>query len=230
MIITRASFIQELSEVDRKLLRMGGTVRGMIVDAVNAFLNGEMHLVDAVFRQDDVVDDLEDDVELTCMRLLALQQPMARDLRRVNSASRVASELERMADHAVEIGRYARKIHQECFPPRPLVDVANMAYVTEQMLDDSLTAFVHHDIDLIERICKDDDIVDAEYKNNRDQLIEVATRDSSLVGAATYTLLIIGSIERIADHCTNIAERVGYLETGSLRRLTRQRNPEREDK
>ena len=229
MISTRASFINELSEVDQKLLRMGGMVRGMIVDAVDSFVNGELALVETVFSNDDYVDSIDDDIESTGLRLLALQQPMARDLRRVSSALKVSSELERIGDHAVEIARYARKIHRECFPPRPLIDLAAMATATEKMLDDSLSAFVHGDIELIDRICRDDDVVDAEYKSLREQLIQIGTRDSAMVAAASYTLIAIGSIERVADHATNIAERVAYIETGSLRRLARRRKPEPEE-
>jgi phosphate transport system protein len=221
MISTRASFIHELSEIDQKLLRMGGTVRGMVADAVASFLNGELQRVESVFSHDDIVDDLEADVEVTCLRLLALQQPMARDLRRVSSAIKVGSELERMGDHAVDIVKNARKIHMECFPLRPLIDLERMSTVAEQMLDDSLTAFIHHDIELVETVCVDDDIVDAEYKKARRQLIDIATDDPGQVAAATYTLLVAGSIERIADHATNIAERVAYLETGQLQRITR---------
>lgn len=226
MISTRASFIQELSEVDRKLLKMGGTVRGMIVDSVSAFLGGELALVEGVFRSDDQVDTYEDEVEATCLRLLALQQPMARDLRRVASAIKVASELERMGDHCVDIAKYARKVHMECFPARPLIDVSRMSAVAEQMLDDSLSAFIHHDVDLIAQVCEDDNIVDAEYKVNRKELIEAGSRDCSLVGTVAFTLLVVGSLERIADHATNIAERVAYLETGSLQRLTRIHRPQ----
>jgi phosphate transport system protein len=204
---------------------MGGTVRGMMVDSVSAFLGGDLSLIDSIFRSDDVVDALEDEIEMTCLRLLALQQPMARDLRRVASAIKVSAELERMGDHCVDIAKCARKIHMECFPTRPLIDVSRMSAVAEQMLDDSLSAFIHHDIDLIVQVCEDDNIVDAEYKANRVDLIEIATRDSSLVASAAYTLLVIGSLERIADHATNIAERVAYLETGTLQRLTRAHRP-----
>ncbi|HEY3328764.1 MAG TPA: phosphate signaling complex protein PhoU [Capsulimonadaceae bacterium] len=221
MISTRASFIQELSEVDRKLLRMGGIVRGMIADAVASFLNGELNRVETVFGNDDLVDSLEAEVESTCLQLLALQQPMARDLRRVSSAIKVASELERMGDHAVLIVKYARKLHMECFPLRPLIDLERMSAVAEQMLDDSLSAFIHHDIELVKSVCVDDDIVDAEYKDARRQLIELASQDSSNAAAATYTILVAGSIERIADHATNIAERVAYLETGVFQRLSK---------
>ena len=221
MISTRASFIQELAEVDQKLLRMGGNVRGMLADSVATFLNGELHRVDSVLQYDDIVDDLEDQIERTCLRLLALQQPMARDLRRVSSAIKVASELERMGDHTVDIVKYARKIHTECFPVRPLIDLDRIAKVAEQMLDDSLTAFIHHDIELVDQVCDMDDIVDDEYKRVRDHLIELGSRDPSQVAAATYTLLVSGSLERIADHATNIAERVAYLETGNLQRVSR---------
>jgi phosphate transport system protein len=217
--------MQELTEVDRKLLRMGSTVRGMMLDAVSAFLGGDLSLVEGVFASDDIVDAFEDEIEMTCLRLLALQQPMARDLRRVASAIKVSSELERMGDHCVDIAKYARKVHMECFPTRPLIDVSRMAAVAQQMLDDGLSAFIHHDIEIVDQVCKDDNIVDAEYKTSRADLIEIGRRDPALVAAAAYSLLVIGALERIADHATNIAERVVYLETGTLQRLSRTHRP-----
>ena len=96
---------------------------------------------------------------------------MARDLRRIISAIKVASELERVGDHAVDIAKCARKLHGECFPSRQLIDLVPMASAAERMLDESLRAFVHHDMDMVQRLCAEDDLVDASYKEARTQLI-----------------------------------------------------------
>jgi phosphate transport system protein len=90
------------------------------------------------------------------------------------------------------------------------------------MIDDCLTAFMQHDLGIVQRICEDDDLVDDAYKVLREEVLHVAQKDPSLIPAASFTLLILTSIERIADYATNIAERIAYMETGQMRRLARE--------
>lgn len=222
MVNTRIHFAQELAEVDESLLRMGAVVRSMVADAVDAILESDMLPVQKVLDDDDLVDAIEDQIEANCLRLLALQQPMARDLRRIVSAIKVATELERVGDCAVEIAKCARKIHRECFIWRPLVDLAPMSSAAERMLDESLCAFVRRDIDAVKRICEEDDFVDAAYKRLRSELIRLSEADTSSVPAATYMLLVIAALERIADHASDIAERVAFLETGEIHKFSRE--------
>jgi phosphate transport system protein len=219
MIATRLHFIQELASVDEGLMRMGSTVGSMIASATSAFLESDVSRVPKVLADDNVVDMLEEEIETTCLRLLATQQPMARDLRRISSAIKVASELERIGDHAVEIAKNSRKLMHRCFCPRPLVDIEPMHKAVQSMLSDSLAAFVNHDVELVRDVCKHDDIVDDMFRVSRDDLFQLAQEDGSLVAAASYTLLVLVSLERIADHSTNIAERVNYIETGDLSRI-----------
>jgi phosphate transport system protein len=219
---TRLLFHEELSSLDEALVRMGTLAIANVRLASDAYNEGSVVTADQVLDADDEIDDLEVDIELTCLRLMALQQPMARDLRRISSAIKVSYELERVGDHAVDIAKNTRKLVQKCFCTRPLVDIGLMAESTKNMLDDSLTAFLNRDIDLVRQVCKNDDIVDDEYKILRDEVMSVAKDDPSLIQAASYTMLIVSSLERIADHATNIAERVAFLETGELRRLARE--------
>ena len=97
-----------------------------------------------------------------------------------------------------------------------------MADAAIHMLDDSLTAFLQRDVELVKLVCEHDDIVDDEFKVLREQTLQLAKQDPTLISAASYTLLILTSVERIADHTTNIAERVAYMETGQMRRLARE--------
>src|SRR5450432_1203453 len=183
MIATRLNFTQELTAVDESLLRMASMVGGMIASAVASFLDADVSRVPKVLTDDNAVDNLDEDIESTCLRLLATQQPMARDLRRISSAIKVAMELERVGDHAVEIAKNSRKLIQRCFHPRPLVDVEPMHRAVQSMLSDSLAAFVNHDIELVREVCKHDDIVDDMFRSSREELFEMAQIDASLVAA-----------------------------------------------
>jgi phosphate transport system protein len=219
---TRLLFHEELTEIDETIVRMGNFARANVRLAVDAYNEGSVVTADRVLDADDKIDDLEVEIESNCLRLLALQQPMARDLRRISSAIKVSYELERVGDHAVQIAKNTRKLVQQCFCTRPLVDIGVMAVTAARMLDDSLTAFLNGDIELVNRVCENDDLVDDEYKLLRDEVLMAAGEDRLLIAGASYTLLIITSLERIADHATNIAERVAFLETGELRRIARE--------
>jgi phosphate transport system protein len=100
-----------------------------------------------------------------------------------------------------------------------LIDIEQMHNCVQKMLNDSLTAFVQHDTALAREVCVNDDIVDDYFRNSRDDLFHLAQDEGSFVAAASHTLLILVSLERIADHCTNVAERVNYIETGDLSRI-----------
>jgi phosphate transport system protein len=219
MIATRQHFIQELTVIDDSLMRMGDMVGSMLQRAVTAYLDGDVSGVARVLSDDDSVDLLEEEIETTSLRLLATQQPMARDLRRISSAIKVASELERVGDHAVEVAKNSRKLIHRCFHPRPLVDIEPMHCAVQKMLTDSLAAFVNHDVRLVREVCMRDDIVDEMFRLTREELFHIAQDEASLVATASYTLLVLVSLERIADHATNIAERVNYIETGDLARI-----------
>jgi phosphate transport system protein len=219
MITTRLHFTQELAAVDESLMRMGSTVAAMLANATSAFLDSDISRVTKVLGDDDIVDNLDEEIESTCLRLLATQQPMARDLRRISSAIKVATEIERVGDHCVEIAKNSRKLIHRCFCPRPLIDIEPMHKAVQSMLSDSLAAFVNHDIALVRDVCSHDDAVDGMFRTSRDDLFQMAQEDGALVAAASYTLLVLVSLERIADHATNIAERVNYIETGDLTRI-----------
>jgi phosphate transport system protein len=219
---TRLLFHEELTSLDESLVHMGTLARSNVRLAFDAFCDGSVEAADQVLDADDEIDDLEVTIESTCIRLLALQQPMARDLRRVSSAIKVSNEFERIGDHAVIIAKNTRKLVRQCFSTRPLVDIADMANASIRMIDDCLTAFVQRDLSIVQRICSEDDLVDDAYKTLREEVLRVAQKEPGLVSAASYTLLILSSVERIADYATNIAERIAYMETGQMRRIARE--------
>jgi phosphate transport system protein len=199
---------------------MGSQVDQMVAQAMDALTQQDLPLAEAVMRADDSVDDLDIQIESQCMRLIALQQPMARDLRLIGTALKVITDLERIGDHAVDIAKVARKLARDSFY-KPLVDLPRMSTMVRAMLHDALAAFVTHDLNLVERVVVADDEVDHLFHQIRAELHAAMERNSNLVVQASYLLFVAHYLERIADHTVNIAERVYYVETSSLAQLAK---------
>ncbi|MBV9849029.1 MAG: phosphate signaling complex protein PhoU [Armatimonadetes bacterium] len=214
---TRHEFHEELAALDRQLLEMGTAAERMVGSAVSALRGGDVPLAESVLDQDDAVDEMNRDIEARCMRLLALQQPMARDLRLIGTALKVITDVERIGDHAVDIAKIARRFTQQLHGSRPLVDVGPLAEMAQSLLRRSLEALVQRDADLAARVVAEDDQIDETFQSLRDALFSFA---GSSTAPAAYTLLAMVYLERIADHAVNIAERVSYVETGHLGPLT----------
>ena len=202
---------------------MGTLTADMLDQAVEAIHQSDVSLAEAVLVKDDTVDEMDRRIEAQCIRLLALQQPMARDLRQVESALKVTTDLERIGDHAVDIAKIARKLTQEFYLKAPLVDIGPLAGMARAMVHDSLQSLVRHDLALAVQVCDDDDQVDAAFKELREELLTLTQQEPSRIFPASYLLLAVVYLERIADHATNIAERVYYIETGDRKPLGRRR-------
>ena len=217
----RQSFHDELAALEQELLHMGTLTTTMLAQAVESVQTGDMGLAQTVLVQDDAVDELDRKLEAQCIRLLALQQPLARDLRLIESALKVITDLERIGDHAVDIAKISRKLTQEFYQKAPLVDIGPLAGIAETMVSESLESLVRHDSTLASKVCDDDDVADDTFKVLREELLTMTAEQPSYVFPASYLLLAVVYLERIADHATNIAERVYYIETGDRKPLGR---------
>jgi phosphate transport system protein len=221
MLNVRQSFHDQLAALEQELLQMGTLTGDMLGQAVEAIHQNDVALAEAVLAKDDAVDDMDRKIEAQCIRLLALQQPLARDLRQVESALKVTTDLERIGDHAVDIAKIARKLTQEFYLKAPLVDIGPLANMAQTMVYQSLQSLVQHDLTLAAQVCDDDDQADAAFKHLREELLTLTQQDPSRIFPASYLLLVVVYLERIADHATNIAERVYYIETGDRKPLGR---------
>lgn len=217
----RHSYHEELDLLERQLLQMGRLARRQVDRAIESLQRGDVGLAEDVIQQDDAVDALDAEIEVSALRLIALQQPVARDLRLLGSALKVTTDLERVGDHAVDIAKISRKLAHMLPAPRPPVDVGPLAQMALDLVERSLEALVRYDVALAQQIVMDDDRVDAVFKELRDRLLGMQT-EAANQAAVSYMLLVVVSLERIADHATNIAERVNYVETGYLEPLARQ--------
>ena len=220
MAITRTQFAGELETLRDQLLEMGSDADNMVEMAIRALIEQNLEMAETVIARDDVMDRLDLEIEKECMRMIALQQPMARDLRLIGTALKVITDLERIGDHAVDIAKVARKLVRDTFY-KPLVDLPRMADAVRQMLNDALSAFVNHDLDLVEKVIAADDEVDTLFHRLREELHIVMQRDPEMVIQGSYLLFVAHYLERIADHTVNIAERVHYVETGNLVQLAK---------
>ncbi len=211
--MTRNSFDSKLEQLHQDLMNMGAAVEKQIIDTIDALKNQDEKLADSVIKSDDIIDKYEEDIENKCIRLMATEQPIAIDLRRIFMSSKVITDLERMSDHAVDIAKIAKKLKGKEYI-KELVDIPKMAEIVEKMLKEALKAYVERDVIKAREVCIMDDEVDGLYKNIFKELLDIMREDSNTVEQAGQFLFVCKYLERMADHTTNICEWTLYLETG----------------
>jgi phosphate transport system protein len=214
----RKAFSDELTELRDLVLQMGTFVEDMLRRAMQALVNQDVNLAEEVRRSDDVADSFDLQIEACCVRLIALQQPVARDLRTVIAAVRMSADLERIGDYAKDIAKVTRRLADTPYF-KPLEDIPRMARQAEEMIRLAIRCFVDRDLELARRVAQMDEAVDALWSQLRDELMAAMSRDPSLVFQATHLLLVARYLERIGDHTVNVVERVVYQETGKLGHL-----------
>ena len=206
-------FHDELSELKSKLLTMSADAQEALGTALDAVLKREGALAAEVIAGDGVIDALELEIEETVVDLLATQQPMARDLRLLLAAMKIANDLERVGDHAVNIAQSAeRLLATHLVAPEP--ELVEMARQARSMLSGALDAFVRGDAQLGREICRRDDSVDALHHSVFRILLTHMMEDPHIIGAAMELFLVSRNLERVADLATNIAEDVVFLVEG----------------
>jgi phosphate transport system protein len=203
-------FHQELETLKEQLLRMGGRAEAIVNKAVEALKRRDVELAHAVFEDDRFLDQMEIDIEERCVSLLALQQPMAGDLRFITAALKISNDLERVGDHAVNIAEGA--VALAGMPQlKPLVDIPRMADLALAMLREALDAFVHRDSATARRICLRDDDVDDLNRQLFRELVSYMIEDPSTVSRALELIRVAHNLERVADMATNVAEEVVFI-------------------
>ena len=210
---THRHFHDELSQVKVRLLTMSGEAETALRLAVEALLERNAEKAQQVIAGDKVIDGMEVEIEATCIDLLALQQPMARDLRMLVAAIKIANDLERVGDHAVNLAQSAERLERSR-PIAPEPEIIEMARLAREMLSDALEAFVRGDAAAGREICLRDDKVDALNRSVFRILLTHMMEDPHVIGAAMELFLVSRNLERVADLATNIAEDVVFLVEG----------------
>ena len=206
-------FHDELSHLKVRLLTMSGEAEAALGLAVEALLSRDASKAADVIANDRAIDAMEIEIEEQCVNLLALQQPMARDLRMVTSALKIANDLERVGDHAVNIAQSTQRLLQ-ARPIAPEPELIEMARLAREMLSDALEAFIRGDAAGGREVCARDDKVDALHDSVFRILLTHMMEDPHTIGVGMDLFLVSRNLERVADLATNIGEDVVFLVEG----------------
>jgi phosphate transport system protein len=206
-------FDEELKDLKSKLLQMAALAEESIAKSVKALVERDRGLAQEVIASDEAINFLEIDVDDLCLKLLALRQPIATDLRFITSALKINSDLERIGDLSVNIAERALELMDEPLL-KPLIDIPRMAQLAQKMVKDSLDAFVNRDPELARDVCRRDDEVDQLNHQIFRELLTYMIQDPKTITRSVDLILVGRHLERIADHATNIGEDVVYIVKG----------------
>jgi phosphate transport system protein len=209
----RRHFHDELSDLKARLLTMSGEAEAALGLAIEALLERDSAKAGQVIAGDHLIDNMEVEIEDRCINLLALQQPMARDLRMLTSALKIANDLERVGDHAVNIAESTQRL-LETRPITPEPEIIEMARLARRMLSDALEAFIRGDAQAGREVCRRDEKVDALHRSVFRILLTHMMEDPHTIGAGMDLFLVSRNLERVADLATNIGEDVVFLVEG----------------
>ena len=224
---SRQAFLDDLKALEQQLVEMASLAEKSLAMAVESLTRMDSALAREAIESDDVIDRIDLEIEHHCLRIIALQQPMATDLRVVGTCMKMITDIERVGDFAVDIAKITLKLQQEMGDPS-VIDIPRMAAHARKMLRESIEAFVKRDLDRVTQVVEADDEMDSLFRDTRGQLHDLMRKFPDRVVEASWLLLAIHHLERVGDHATNIAERVHFMETGRLENLVAKLKTERE--
>ena len=210
----RRQFDEQLEELAREMISMGAMIESAIDKACDALMRHDVALAKSVMESDHLIDQKERTIESMCLRLLLIQQPIARDLRKVSSALKMITDMERIGDHAGDISEMTLLMSDEPYIISP-EEIQGMAKETTDMVIKSIDAFVKRDMELAKKVIAQDDVVDDLFMKVKQDLIQMINKSAENGEQAADILMVAKYFERIGDHATNIAEWVIYSITGS---------------
>jgi phosphate transport system protein len=203
-------FEKELETLKGDLLTMASLVEEAIHNAIQSLVKRDSELIQKTFEGEDRINRLEIEIEEECLKLIALRQPMAADLRFITAAMKIITDLERMGDQAVNIAERAISLNEE--PQlKPYIDIPKMAEIAQSMVKDVLDAFVNRDSKLARSVCERDDLMDGLNNQVFRELLTYMLSDPNTITRAVHLIIVSRCLERIADHATNIAEDVIFM-------------------
>ena len=215
---TRSLLDKELNKLRAHLLNMESKIQSAVAHSIQALKEQNRELAQQIIDADEEINKLRYKIEKLGVMIIATQQPMASDLRIIIASMHVAIEMERMGDHAAGIAQLAIKLSDDPML-KPLIDIPRMADVAQNMLHDSIQAFMTNDADMAKAIAKRDDELDQLYNQILRELLTYMMEDPHTIHRATYLLWVAHGLERIGDRVTNVSERVLFMETGKFKEL-----------
>src|SRR5579863_4818554 len=216
--MTRDAFHKELREIEERVIQMAALVEAEIAQAMQALKLRDPEVARDVVRRDGEVNNLQRDIRSRCISLIALQAPVASDLRELVTVQLVINELERMGDHAVGIAKQSLRLQD--YEPLALVnDLIEMAKLARVQVRDGIQAFVDVNVQQAREICAKDDEIDRQYRAIFTDILNTMAKDPTTITPAASLLFVAHDIERIADRVTNICEDVIYMVSGEIEEL-----------
>lgn len=213
-------FEEELTRLKEKILKMGALVEAQIASSIKALVERDTALAKQTIQNDHQVNAMDVEIDEECIRLLALYQPAARDLRFITTAMKITTDLERMSDLSEDICERAIELAEEPLL-KPYIDIPRMAEAAQKMVRETLDAFVNKDAALARKVCSEDQFIDDLTHQIFRELLSYMAEDQTTITRAIRISFVSKYIERIGDHATNIAEMVVYLVEGKIIRHTR---------
>jgi phosphate transport system protein len=213
---------EELEQLNNAIVKMGGLTEAQIARAIEAMVKRNPDLAETVIRDDDKVDELNYEIDTRAMRVLALRQPMALDLRNVVAALKIANDLERIADYASNLARRSINLNESA-PVRPMQAIPRMGRFAQRMIKDALDAYISRDVEKALAVWNADVELDDRYTSFFRELLTYMMEDPRNITPCTHLLFCAKNIERIGDHVTNISETIYFLVNGTRLRAERPR-------
>ncbi|MDO5145341.1 MAG: phosphate signaling complex protein PhoU [bacterium] len=212
----RKVFDEQLEELAQEMISMGAMIENAIDKACDALLKQDVQLARGVMQADSLIDQKERTIESLCLRLLLMQQPIARDLRKVSSALKMISDMERIADQAADICEIVTMMNglEQIGEPKLLRE---MAKETVSMVHKAIDAYVASDVNLARAVMASDDVVDELFMRVKGRLIDLVMQDATIGQQALDLLMVAKYFERIGDHAVNISEWVEFSVTGTYK-------------
>ena len=209
----RSNFESKLKELHVDIIEMGSLVETAIKNSIKAFQTRNFELCKAIVENDSVIDEMEKKIESKCLWLIAREQPIASDLRKITTALKITTDMERIGDHAEDIADLAMRIaDKNAFADSSHLPQMEAAAV--DMVNDAINAYVNSDLELAKRTAERDDVVDDYFNLIKQELVQVFGTQPHDMDSAIDFLLIAKYLERIADHAVNICEWVKFSQTG----------------
>ncbi|MBP8933470.1 MAG: phosphate signaling complex protein PhoU [Candidatus Atribacteria bacterium] len=215
MEIIRGHFTRQLREVQEDLVNMTQAAKKMLQMAIESLQERDVAKAKEVISLDDIVDSYNYKIEEKCLRMIALQQPVAKDLRVIAAVMKIITDVERIGDYSIDIAKFSIRLADKPLF-KPLIDVPKMAEIVVKMLEETSATFIQKDLNVVQKVVDDDDKVDNLYRSIHEEIVNYIEKDPSVTRQAIWILMIARYLERIGDHITNITERIYYMETGEM--------------
>lgn len=212
---TRQRYMAELEEMNQNVIQMSTLIEESIGKVIRALKNKDSEAAHKIIEDDDAIDEMERKIESECITIIAKQQPVAKDLRRVTSIMRMISDIERIADHCADISEYIILLSKEEKIPLPML-VEDMLFKMKEMVMAAIDSFVNENLEKAYYVKKEDDVVDHYFDQLLQDLCVAMKKDPESIRQYAYFIMIIKYIERMADHATNMAEWNIFIITGDL--------------